>query len=29
MQGGVLENQPNAGRTSLGITADGTLKAAL
>jgi len=28
MQGGVLENQPNAGRTSLGISADGTLQAA-
>ena len=29
MQGGVLENQPNAGRTSLGIAADGTLQAAV
>jgi hypothetical protein len=28
MQGGVLENQPNVGRTSLGIAADGTLQAA-
>jgi hypothetical protein len=28
MQGGVLENQPNANRTSLGIAADGTLRAA-
>jgi hypothetical protein len=28
MQGGVLENQPNVGRTSVGIAADGTLQAA-
>jgi hypothetical protein len=28
MQGGALENQPNVGRTSLGIAADGTLQAA-
>jgi hypothetical protein len=28
MQGGVLENQPNVGRTSLGIAADGMLQAA-
>jgi hypothetical protein len=28
MQGGALENEPNAGRTSLGIAADGTLQAA-
>ena len=28
MQSGVLENQPNAGRTSVGIAADGTLQAA-
>jgi hypothetical protein len=28
MQGGVLENQPHANRTSLGIAADGTLEAA-
>ena len=28
MQGGVLENQPSIGRTSLGIAADGTLQAA-
>jgi len=29
MQGGALENQPSAGRTSLGITDDGTLQAAV
>ena len=28
VQGGALENQPNVGRTSLGIAADGTLQAA-
>ena len=28
MQDGVLENQPNAGRVSLGVAADGTLQAA-
>jgi hypothetical protein len=28
MEGGVLENEPSTGRTSLGIAADGTLEAA-
>ena len=28
IEGGVLENEPNVGRTSLGIAADGTLQAA-
>src|SRR5262249_4977584 len=28
VRGGVLESQPNVGRTSLGIAADGTLQAA-